>query len=121
LFTDDLDNANDIAALIAAVTDGEVANVQLTYQGNSSNAVPAGNVDNEIKARFGFLTTAGTTARVGIPAFDRTLLVPNTDQVDREAAPVAALITGLLTFQDYRGAGFEALKYAVEDYGRKQK
>lgn len=121
LLADDIDNANDIAALIAAVSDGVVANVTVTYQGNTSNTVPAGNVDNEIKARFGFLTTAGTTSRVGIPAFDRTKLIANTDQVDRDDVDVAALVTALLDFQDYRGAGFESLRYAVEDYGRRQK
>lgn len=121
LFTDDQDDANDIAALIAALTDGVVASVSLSYEVASSSTVPAGNVDNEIKAAFGFLTDAGTTSRVSIPAFDRTKLVPNTDQVDRDDVDVAAFVTAMLGFEDYRGGEYESLKYAVEAYGRRQR
>jgi NADPH-dependent ferric siderophore reductase len=113
--------ASAIATLVAALTEGVVASVSLNYQVDSETAVPAGNIDNEIKAAFGFLTTDNTTARVSIPAFDRTKLVPNTDQVDREDSDVAAFVAAMLGYEDYRGGGFESLKYAVEAYGRRQR
>lgn len=123
LLADDIDNANDMAALIAPLTQGVVAGVNIEYLVDTDDSVPAGNIDNEIKAAFGFRTSDSTTARVTVPSFDRSLLIPNSDEVNREAPAVAAFLTELVDggWTDYRDGDFVSVAYAQEFYGRKQK
>jgi hypothetical protein len=117
----DLGAATSLVTAINALTDGVVAHHEVSYEVDGSATVPTGNVDNEIKAVFGFLNADGTTTRISIPAFDRSKLLPGSSDVDREDAEVAAFIDALEgTYRDYRDATLNQLVYAKEHYGRRQ-
>src|SRR5687768_13200595 len=119
--TADLAAATALVGAINALTDGVVAHHEVSYEVDGSTDVPTGNVDNEIKAVFGFLNADGTTTRISIPSFDRTKLLPGSSDVDRTDTDVAAfvdLIEG--AYQDYRDAELETLVYAKEAYSRRQ-
>jgi hypothetical protein len=124
---DGADRVADLAAAAALVTaingltDGVVAHHEVSYEVDGSATVPTGQVDNEIKAVFGFLNSDGTTSRISIPSFDRTKLLPGSSDVDREDAEVAAFIDAIEgTYRDYRDATLNTLVYAKEAYGRRQ-
>ena len=119
--TADLAAAATLVGAIAALTDGVVAHHEVSYEVAGSNTVPAGQVDNEIKAVFGFLNSDGTTSRLSIPSFDRTKLLPGSSDVDREDADVSAFVDAIEgVYRDYREATLNTLVYAKEAYGRRQ-
>lgn len=118
---EDLTNATAIITAVSALIDGVVAGHTVSYDVAGSNSIPAGNVDNEIKAVFGFLTAAGTISRVSVPTFDRTKLLPNSSDVDTEDADVIAFVDAVLAGTDYRNSALDALAYAKEAYGRRQR
>lgn len=118
---EDLTNATALVAAVAALTDGVVAHHEVSYEVDGSATIPAGGIDNEIKATFGFLNSDGTTSRISIPAFDRTKLQAGNSNVDLTDADVIAFVDEVEgTYQDYRNATLNALVYAKEAYTRRQ-
>lgn len=123
LLVTDTDDANDLVALIAAMTDCVVASVSIEYPLSSSRDLPAGTVEGEIQAAFGFLHADDGISRVTIPGFKPALKISGTDLVDQNNAAVAAFITAMTggVMNDYRGAELESVAYAVEHYAKKRK
>jgi hypothetical protein len=123
LLVDDTDDANDLVALIAALTDCVVASVSIEYPLASSRDLPAGTVEGEIQAAFGFLHADDGISRVTVPGFKPALKISGTDLVDQANAAVAAFITAMTggVMNDYRGAELESVAYAVEHYAKKRK
>lgn len=113
-------------AIVEALTDASVTKIEVTRQDPEPvTTIPAGNVDNEIKAQFGFLTEDSTVALISVPAFDRSKLIPNSNIVDVTDAAVAAftaaMTTGNLDVVDSRGSDLKTLKSAFEAYGRRRR
>lgn len=123
LLADDIDDANDLAALIVAMTDCVLASVSIEYPLSSSRTLPAGTVEGEVQAAFGFLHAEDGISRVTIPGFKPALKIAGTDLVDQAQTDVAAFITAMTSgsMNDYRGAELESLAYAVEHYAKKRK
>ena len=119
--TADLATASGLVTAINGLTDGVVASHEVAYEVDGSTSIPAGGVDNEIKAVFGFLNADGTISRISIPAFDRTKLLPGSSDVDLTDAEVVAFVDAIEgNMTDYRDAELETLVYAKEAYGRRQ-
>lgn len=120
---DDIDDANDLANLIVAMSDCTLAKVEIAYVTQTSRTLPAGTVEGEIQAAFGFLHAQDGIARVTIPGFKPALKIAGTDLVDQANGAVAAFVTAMTggAMSDYRGAELESLAYAVEHYGKKRK
>lgn len=114
---------DQLEELVEALTDGIVSNVEISDVIVRDGAVPAGNVDNEIKGQFSFYTADGTVSQLSVPAFKRTLLLPNTSDIDQDAVAVAAFINALLTgtFTDRRASDLVSVKAAQEQFARRRK
>lgn len=120
-----LNEIANVKGVIAGVSDATIAKVEVTEQDTApATGVPAGNVDNEIQAKFAFYTEDATVSTVSVPAFKRSLLEPNTNRVDTDQAAVQAFIdmmtTGDVAPRDTRGADLVSLKSALEHYSRRR-
>jgi hypothetical protein len=117
----DLASATALVTAINGLTDGVVARHEVAYEVDGSATVPTGQVDNEIKATFGFLNSDGTISRISVPSFDRTKLLPGDSDVDLADAEVVAFVDEIEgAYRDYRDATLNTLVYAKEAYTRRQ-
>lgn len=121
-----LAEAGNMRSLIEALTDALVVKTEITVQDtNPDTGKPAGNVDNELGARFAFYTEDATVAQVTIPAFKRELLEEDTARVDLSAGAVSAfvnaVVSGDVAVKDSRGADIIGLKSALEAYSRRRR
>lgn len=115
--------ANAIRPLVEAITDGVVARQELTEILHTNAAIPGGNVDNELKATFSFVTADDTVTQVSIPAFDRSKLIANQSNVDTSDTDVAAFLAALYAspWTDSRAADIVSLRAAKESYSNRRK
>lgn len=120
----------DIKNILEGLTDATIARLEVTRQDpNPVDVAPGGNVDNEIQAQFTFRTTDDTVMKTSVPAFKRSLLVPNSNEVDITAGTVPEFLDMVLSndplgtrIVDSRAADTASLKLAVEAYsGRRSR
>lgn len=122
LHADVLLAAGRLADVVEGVTQGEIARVEVTQQTQQSAQVPAGNIDNEIKGQFSFYNEDGKVTILSVPAFNRSYLLPNSDEIDTSAGPVSAFIDEMTGggWVDGRNADLETLRSALEAYTRRR-
>lgn len=115
--------ATDLGDEINAMTDGVVASVELVVNILTNGAVPAGNVDNEAGATFTFLDVDSRAMQVTIPAFTKSLILPNSDQVDLSALAVSAYTTDIVSddFVTHRNLDVTTIQGGVESWRKRNK
>lgn len=118
--TDDAE-ISGIAAEMAALSDAELARVEVSYLLSESNVVPAGNVNFAQIGAFGVRNDAGTLSRITVPALIDAAVQPDSDLLDQAHGGVAAMIARLESGDvvDYRGAVLETVEYAREEHTRR--
>lgn len=124
VYDDAVTYAGQLTNSLNILTDGVIARVTLSETLASDSALPAGNVDNEIKGQFTFLNSDGLTMRVSVPSFNRALLIPNSDQIDPEGVGYLAYTGNVVSTAgavDSRAIDLTGVKSALEAYGRRQK
>lgn len=114
--------ANGIATAVAALTDGVVAKVTLTQTVSTNAAAAPADTDVEIKGLFTFNNADGKAYQVSVPAFVRTYMLPNSDQIDLTQPAVLNFTADVISegYVDSRAVDIVAVRSAVEQFTRRR-